>query len=96
MPQAKESLTRERTRLLRSAQARSLRAWRVDDAQLSREELAVQVGLSVRSVQRMEHGESSLRVDVVYLLEEIKPGLVRRLFPQEGYNLLENAATSTA
>lgn len=66
---------------LRSAQAAAVRAWREFDADLTREELAARLAISVRSVQRIESGEVSIRTDVVHAMEQIHPGIVRRLFP---------------
>ncbi len=57
----------------------AMRRWREQDACLTREELAPRVGLSVRTLERLESGASDLRLSDLRQLEKIHKGLAARL-----------------
>lgn len=73
-----------RTLQFRRRLGRAVRRWRVQQAELTREQLAVKLGVSLRTLSRIEAGLGDPRASELWAMEKICPGLVASVFHIEG------------
>ena len=63
-------------------EANAINDWRTDGDLISQQTMAVAVGISVSTSSRWCRGEAVPTLAQARQLEQIRPGLVRRLFPE--------------
>jgi transcriptional regulator with XRE-family HTH domain len=62
----------------------AIRAWRVEQAKLTCEQLAQRLGLSLRTIARFEAGEGDPRFSDLDAMEKICSGLIESVFHISG------------
>ena len=62
--------------------AAALEEWRHDGETITQQAIAIELGAAVRTAARWCSGESAPTLAQARQLERLRPGLVRRLFPE--------------